>query len=222
VSGALNFTPEALSGIFLGRISKWNDPAIAGANKGVNLPGNDIVVIHRSDGSGTTYIWTDYLSKVNSDWKDKVGKGASVNWPVGLGGKGNEGVTGLIKQTPNAIGYVELIYAAQNKVPYGVVKNASGSFVKADLASVTEAAAGAVKSMPEDFPRFDYQCSRQNGLSDCELYMAADSGKIQGHRQARRNKGLREMGDYGRPRWRRRSFLCQAPQGSRGKRTEGN
>ena len=151
VSGALNFTPEALSGIFLGRISKWNDPAIAGANKGVNLPGNDIVVIHRSDGSGTTYIWTDYLSKVNSDWKDKVGKGASVNWPVGLGGKGNEGVTGLIKQTPNAIGYVELIYAAQNKVPYGIVKNASGSFVKADLASVTEAAAGAVKTMPEDF-----------------------------------------------------------------------
>jgi len=151
VSGALNFTPEALSGIFLGRISKWNDPAIAGANKDVNLPGNDIVVIHRSDGSGTTYIWTDYLSKVNSDWKDKVGKGASVNWPVGLGGKGNEGVTGLIKQTPNAIGYVELIYAAQNKVPYGVVKNASGSFVKADLASVTEAAAAAVKTMPEDF-----------------------------------------------------------------------
>ena len=151
VNGALSFTPEALSGIFLGRISKWNDPAIAGANKGVNLPGNDIVVIHRSDGSGTTYIWTDYLSKVNSDWKDKVGKGASVNWPVGLGGKGNEGVTGLIKQTPNAIGYVELIYAAQNKVPYGTVKNASGSFVKADLASVTEAAAGAVKTMPEDF-----------------------------------------------------------------------
>jgi len=151
VSGALNFTPEALSGIFLGRISKWNDPAIAGANQGVNLPGNDIVVIHRSDGSGTTYIWTDYLSKVNSDWKDKVGKGASVNWPVGLGGKGNEGVTGLIKQTPNAIGYVEMIYAQQNKVPYGVVKNASGSFVKADLASVTEAAAGAAKTMPEDF-----------------------------------------------------------------------
>jgi len=151
VSGALNFTPEALSGIFLGRISKWNDPAIAAANKGVNLPGNDIVVIHRSDGSGTTYIWTDYLSKVNSDWKDKVGKGTSVNWPVGLGGKGNEGVTGLIKQTPNSIGYVELIYAAQNKVPYGSVKNAAGSMVKADLASVTEAAAAAAKTIPDDF-----------------------------------------------------------------------
>lgn len=151
VSGTLNFTPEALSGIFLGRISKWNDPAITGANKGVNLPGNDIVVIHRSDGSGTTYIWTDYLSKVSGDWKDKVSKGTSVSWPVGLGGKGNEGVTGLIKQTPNSIGYVELIYAAQNKILYGTVKNAAGTFVKADLASVTEAAAGTAKTMPEDF-----------------------------------------------------------------------
>jgi len=151
VSTPLNFTPDALAGIFLGRISKWNDPAIVNANKGVNLPGNDIVVIHRSDGSGTTYIWTDYLSKVSADWKDKVSKGTSVNWPVGLGGKGNEGVTGLIKQTPNSIGYVELIYAAQNKVPYGTVKNSAGTFVKADLASVTEAASGAVKTMPEDF-----------------------------------------------------------------------
>src|ERR1700751_5136090 len=150
-SRTLNFTPEPLSGIFLGRISKWNDPAITGANKGVSLPGNDIVVIHRSDGSGTTYIWTDYLSKVSGDWKDKVSKGTSVSWPVGLGGKGNEGVTGLIKQTPNSIGYVELIYAAQNKVLYGTVKNSSGNFVKADLASVTAAAAGAAKEMPDDF-----------------------------------------------------------------------
>lgn len=151
VNASLNFTPDALAGIFLGRISKWNDPAIAGANKGVNLPANDIVVIHRSDGSGTTYIWTDYLSKVSSDWKDKVGKGTSVNWPVGLGGKGNEGVSGLIKQTPNSIGYVELIYAAQNKIPYGTVKNLAGNFVSADLASVSEAAAGASKTMPDDF-----------------------------------------------------------------------
>ncbi|HVO57914.1 MAG TPA: phosphate ABC transporter substrate-binding protein PstS [Dongiaceae bacterium] len=151
VTGTLNFTPEALSGIFLGRISKWNDPAIANANKNVSLPANDIVVIHRSDGSGTTYIWTDYLSKVSVDWKDKVGKGTSVNWPVGLGGKGNEGVTGLIKQTPNSIGYVELIYAAQNKIPFGSVKNSAGTFVAADLASVSEAAAGASKTMPEDF-----------------------------------------------------------------------
>jgi phosphate transport system substrate-binding protein len=151
VTGELNFTPDALAGIFLGRISKWNDPAIANANKGVSLPANDIIVIHRSDGSGTTYIWTDYLSKVSGDWKDKVGKGTSVNWPVGLGGKGNEGVTGLIKQTPNSVGYVELIYAIQNKMPYGRVKNSAGEFVKADLAGVTAAAAGTIKTMPEDF-----------------------------------------------------------------------
>ncbi|HTB93473.1 MAG TPA: phosphate ABC transporter substrate-binding protein PstS [Candidatus Sulfotelmatobacter sp.] len=151
VNVALNFTPEALAGIFLGKVTKWNDPAIAGPNKGVNLPAADIVVVHRSDGSGTTYIWTDYLSKVSDEWKGKVNKGTSVNWPVGLGGKGNEGVTGLVKQTPNAIGYVELIYAVQNNIPYGTVKNSSGSFVKADLASVTAAAAGVAKEMPEDF-----------------------------------------------------------------------
>jgi phosphate transport system substrate-binding protein len=151
VNAELNFTPESLAGIFLGKITKWNDPAIAGANKGVNLPGNDIVVVHRSDGSGTTYIWTDYLSKVSDEWKNKVGKGTSVNWPVGLGGKGNEGVAGLVKQTPNAFGYIELIYAVQNKMPYGKVKNSSGTFIKADLAGVTAAAAGAAKDMPDDF-----------------------------------------------------------------------
>lgn len=151
VTGTLNFTPEALAGIFLGKITKWNDPAIAGANKGINLPGNDIVVVHRSDGSGTTYIWTDYLSKVSEEWKNKVSRSTSVNWPVGLGGKGNEGVTGLIKQTPNSIGYVELIYATQNNIPYGTVKNSAGTFVKADLASVSAAAAGAAKDMPADF-----------------------------------------------------------------------
>ena len=151
VSASLNFTPEALAGIFLGKITKWNDPAIAGANNGVSLPANDIIVVHRSDGSGTTYVWTDYLCKISDEWKSKVNKATSVNWPVRLGGKGNEGVTGLIKQTPNSIGYVELIYAAQNNIPYGTVKNASGSFVKADLASVSTAAAGASKDMPDDF-----------------------------------------------------------------------
>jgi|SRR5580658_9391558 phosphate transport system substrate-binding protein len=151
VTSDLNFTPEALAGIFLGKITKWNDPVIAGANKGVNLPPNDIVVVHRSDGSGTSYIWTDYLAKVSEEWKSKVNKGASVNWPVGLGGKGNEGVAGLVKQTPNSFGYVELIYAIQNKMPYGSVRNSSGAFIKADLAGVTAAAAGAAKNMPDDF-----------------------------------------------------------------------
>lgn len=151
VAAELNFTPEALAGIFLGKITKWNDAAIAGPNKGVSLPNADIIVVHRSDGSGTTYIWTDYLSKVSEEWKSKAGKGTSVNWPVGLGGKGNEGVSGTVKQTPGAIGYVELIYAVQNNMPYGRVKNAGGAFIKADLASVTAAAAGAAKDMPDDF-----------------------------------------------------------------------
>ena len=151
VSAELNFTPEALAGIFLGKITKWNDPAIADANKVVKLPADEIVVVHRAEGSGTTYCWTDYLSKVSDEWKTKVGKGGSVNWPVGLGGKGNEGVTGTIKNTPDSIGYVELIYAESNKIPYGNVKNASGVFVKASLAAVSAAAAGAAKEMPDDF-----------------------------------------------------------------------
>src|SRR5216683_6732399 len=151
VQGDLNFTPEALSGIFLGKVTKWNDPAIASANPGVKLPGDDIVVVHRSDGSGTSYIWTDYLSKVSPAWQSKVGKGTSVNWPVGLGGKGNEGVSALVQQTPGSLGYVELIYAIQNHMPYGKVKNSSGEFVKADLASVSAAAAAAAKFIPDDF-----------------------------------------------------------------------
>jgi phosphate transport system substrate-binding protein len=151
VTVELNFTPEALAGIFLGKVTKWNDPAIVSANSGVKLPAEDIVVIHRSDGSGTTYIWTDYLSKISPEWQQKVGKATSVNWPVGLGGKGNEGVAGLIQQTPNSLGYIELIYAIQNKIAYGRVKNSSGAFVKADLASVSAAAAAASKAMPDDF-----------------------------------------------------------------------
>ena len=151
VQGELNFTPEALSGIFLGKITKWNDAAIASANPGVKLPGDDIVVVHRSDGSGTSYIWTDYLSKVSPEWQQKVGKATSVNWPVGLGGKGNEGVSALIQQTPGSLGYIELIYAIQNHLPYGKVKNSSGAFVKADLASVSAAAAATAKFMPDDF-----------------------------------------------------------------------
>jgi phosphate transport system substrate-binding protein len=151
VTGELNFTAEALAGIYLGKITKWNDPAIASANAGVKLPNSDVVVVHRSDGSGTTFIWVDFLAKVSPEWKSKVGVKTSVNWPVGLGGKGNEGVAGQVKQTENSIGYVELIYAIQNKMSYGKVKNPAGVFVKADLASVTAAAAGAAANMPEDF-----------------------------------------------------------------------
>ena len=151
VTAELNFTPEALVGIFLGKITKWDDPEIAKANPDVKLPNNDIVVVHRSDGSGTTYVWVDFLAKISPEWKEKVGVGTSINWPVGLGGKGNEGVSGLVKQTPNAIGYVELIYALQNDLSFGKVRNTGGNFVKADLASVTAAAAGASEKMPDDF-----------------------------------------------------------------------
>lgn len=145
----LRFTPEALAGIFLGTITKWNDPAIAAANPGVKLPASDVVVVHRSDGSGTSFVWTDYLSKVSPAWKAKVGANTSVNWPVGLGGKGNEGVSGLVKQTAGAIGYVELIYAVQNKIAYGSVRNVAGEFVTASMAGVSAAAAAA--KMPADF-----------------------------------------------------------------------
>jgi phosphate transport system substrate-binding protein len=150
VTAELKFTPEALAGIFLGKITKWNDKALTGPNPGVSLPDKDIIVVHRSDGSGTTYIWTDYLSKVSPEWQSQVGKGTSVKWPIGLGGKGNEGVAGMIRQLPGSIGYVELIYAVQNNIPYGIVKNAAGNFVKATLESVTAAAASSPK-MPADF-----------------------------------------------------------------------
>jgi phosphate transport system substrate-binding protein len=151
VSQALNFTPAAIAGIYLGHITKWNDGEIAKANPGVRLPGSDIVVVHRSDGSGTTYVFTDYLSKVSQVWKGKVGTSASVTWPVGLGAAKNDGVAGLVKQTAGAIGYVELIYAVQNKMAYGNVKNKAGAFVKASSASVSAAAAASAKAMPDDF-----------------------------------------------------------------------
>ncbi|HEV7674795.1 MAG TPA: phosphate ABC transporter substrate-binding protein PstS, partial [Candidatus Angelobacter sp.] len=150
VNSDLKFTGDVLADIYLGNIKKWNDPRLAKANPGVKFPDEDIVVVHRSEGSGTTYIFTDYLSKVSPAWKDKVGKGTSVNWPAGLGGKGNEGVSGMVKQTEGSIGYVELIYAISNQMAYGSVQNAAGSFVKASLDSVT-AAAASVKDMPDDF-----------------------------------------------------------------------
>ncbi len=150
VTGEIKFTPEALAGIFLGKISKWNDKTITSANPGVNFPDKEIIVVHRSDGSGTTFIWTDYLSKVSSDWKSQVGSDTSVKWPVGLGQKGNEGVAGSIRQLAGAMGYIELIYAVENKIPYGSVRNSSGAFVRGSLESVTAAAASAPK-MPADF-----------------------------------------------------------------------
>jgi phosphate transport system substrate-binding protein len=151
VTATLQFTPDALAGIFLGRVTKWNDPLIASANPGVTLPASDIVVVHRADGSGTTYVWVDYLSKISEEWRQRVGVATSVSWPAGLGGNGNEGVMQTVRQTPGAIGYVELIYAMQTNTLYGSVQNAAGNFVAASLASVTAAATGAAANMPEDF-----------------------------------------------------------------------
>jgi len=148
--GDIKFSGEVLADIFLGKISTWNDGRIAKDNPGVKLPDQKIIVVHRSDGSGTSFIWTDYLSKVSKDWAGGPGKGASPSWPVGVGGKGNEGVAGLVRQLPGAIGYVELIYALQNKISYGEVKNAAGNWQKASIAGVTEAAA-SIKQMPADY-----------------------------------------------------------------------
>jgi len=152
VATDLKFTPQTIAGIFMGSIKKWNDPKLAADNPGVKFPNVDIVPVHRSDSSCTTFVFTDYLSKVSPEWKSKVGADTKVSWPVeGLNGQLNPGVAGLVKQTPGAVGYVELIYAVQNKMSYGVVKNTAGAFVKASLETVTEAAAGAAKSMPDDF-----------------------------------------------------------------------
>ena len=150
ITGEVKFTPQALAGIFLGKITTWNDKAITSSNPGMDFPNQPIIVVHRSDGSGTSFIFTDYLSKVSSEWAAGPSKGTSVKWPVGLGGKGNEGVAGMIRQMQGSIGYVELIYAVQNKITYGSVKNSGGAFVKASLDSVT-AAAASVKNMPADY-----------------------------------------------------------------------
>ncbi len=151
VRSELKFTGQVLADIFLGKIARWNDQAIAKLNAGVTLPNTDITVVHRSDGSGTTYIWVDYLAKVSPEFKSKVGVNTSVNWPTGVGGKGNEGVAGLVTQSPGSIGYVELIYALQNKISYGPVQNMDAEFVKASVESVTAAAAAAAAKMPPDF-----------------------------------------------------------------------
>ena len=150
VSGAVRFTPALLADIFLGKVTRWNDPRLAAANPGITLPAMDILVVHRSDGSGTTFVWTDYLSKVSPEWLRAVGRGTSVQWPVGLGGRGNEGVAATVRQTPGAIGYVELGYAVINKIAFGQVQNRAGSFITPSLESVTAAAAGAMSSMGPD------------------------------------------------------------------------
>ena len=150
VTQKLHFPPDVIADIFLGKIKKWNDPRIAADNAGAKLPDSDITVVHRSEGSGTSAVFTDYLSKVSPEWKEKVGAGPSPSWPVGIGGKGNEGVTGQVKNTPNTIGYVELAYAIQNSLPIALVKNANGAFVEPSIDSVTAAAAASAGNTPDD------------------------------------------------------------------------
>jgi len=150
ITQPLRFSPEVIADIFLGKIKKWNDPKITADNPGVTLPASDITVVHRAEGSGTSAVFTDYLSKVSAEWKEKVGAGTSPSWPIGMGGKGNEGVTGQVKSTPNTIGYVELAYAVQNKLPVGQVKNASGNFITPSIDTVTAAAAASAANMPDD------------------------------------------------------------------------
>lgn len=169
VAQPVRLTPDVLADIFLGKVTKWNDARIASVNSGVTLPNQDIIVVHRSDGSGTSFVWTDYLSKVSPEWSQKVGKGPSVNWPVGLGGRGNEGVAATVRQTPGAIGYVELGYALINKMPFATLRNQSGNFVVASLESVTAAAAGAMKDMG---PNTDFRVSITNS-SGAQAYPAA-------------------------------------------------
>jgi phosphate transport system substrate-binding protein len=151
VTKELNFSGDVIADIYLGKITTWNDPRIAKDNPGVNLPANQILPVYRSEGSGTTFIFTDFLSKVSPAWNSGPGRGSAINWPTGIGQKGSEGVSGMVRQSPNSFGYVELIYAVQNKIPYGLVKNAAGKFVKASTDSVTIAAASGSKNMPADY-----------------------------------------------------------------------
>ena len=174
VNKDLNFSGDVIADIYLGKITTWNDPRIVKDNPGVNLPGNAILPVYRSDGSGTTYIFTDYLSKVSSDWASKVGKNTSVKWPTGIGQKGNEGVAGMVRQSPNSFGYVELIYALQNKMSYGSVKNAAGKFVKASTDGVTAAAAACRQDNARRLPRLHHQRPRCKLLSDLQLHLAVD------------------------------------------------
>ena len=179
VTAKLKFTAEALAGIFLGKITKWNDKTMTSANPGVNLPDRDIIVVHRSDGSGTTYIWTDYLSKISSEWQSQVGRGTSVKWPIGLGGKGNEGVAGSIRQLQGSIGYVELIYAVQNNINYGSVEERGGEF-RESVAGKCDGGGGFGAQNAGRLPGLDYECAGKRRISDFQLYLAADSRAIEG------------------------------------------
>jgi len=196
----VKFTPDVIADIFLGKITKWNDARLTSINAGLSLPATDIVVVHRADGSGTSFVFTDYLSKVSSEWQQKVGKGTSVNWPVGLGGRGNEGVSSTVNQTPGAIGYIELGYATANKIPFGTVRNSSGNWITPSLESVTAAAAGAMKDMGP-------------GLSDRQLYLVPGSQVLRGHGKGSGAHPVHLVGRERRASQGPTARLCPASQG---------
>ena len=190
VNKELNFSGDVIADIYLGKITKWNDGRIAKDNPGANLPDKAILPVYRSDGSGTSFIFTDFLSKVSPAWNSGPGKGAAINWPVGIGQKGNEGIAGMVRQSPYSFGYVELIYAVQNKMSYGLVRNSSGKFVKASTDGVTAAAAGAAKIDARRLSRLYHQRSRRGHLPDLQFHLAADSEPF--HR-SRQGKGPRRL-----------------------------
>jgi len=210
VTAELKFSGPLLADIFLGKVTKWNDAAIAKLNPGVALPATDITVVHRSDGSGTTYIWVDYLSKTSPEFMKKVGVNTAVNWPTGVGGKGNEGVSGLVRQTPGSLGYVELIYALQNKISYGSVQNMAGEFVKASVGAVTAAANEAASKMPADFRVSITNPPRQGRVSGFVVHLAAALREPEGQGAGEGDGRLHEMGAQRRPEILRRSRLRAA------------
>ena len=205
VTEPLKLTPDVISDIYLGRIVKWNDARIASLNPGVQLPNADIVVVHRSDGSGTSFVFTDYLSAVSPDWARGPGKGKEVQWPVGLGGKGNEGVAGQVKQTPNAIGYVELAYARQNRLPAAAVRNAAGNYVEPSIESITAAAQGAVASLP---PTTDFRVSIVNAQGANVYPISSFTWILLYHNQPNADKG-KKLADF--LRWALRDGQGMAP-----------
>ncbi len=210
VTADLKFTGPVLARIYLGEITKWNDPAIEKLNPGVSLPATDITAVHRSDGSGTNYIWCDYLSKVYPEFKKKVGIATSVNWPGGVGGKGNEGVAGLVKQTPGAIGYVELIYALQNKISFGDVQNHDGKFLRASLETTTGCGRGRRQGDAARLPRLDHERAGRGGVSHLVLHVDALLRESEGQGAREDHGRLLQVGAHRRPEVLRRPRLRAA------------
>ncbi len=215
VSKVLNFSGDVIADIYLGKITKWNDPRLVKDNPGANLPDTAILPVYRSESSGTTFIFTDYLSKVSPAWKTTVGNNSAVKWPAGIGAKGNEGVAGMVRQTPGSMGYVELIYALSNNMSYGAVKNAAGKFLQGSPEGVTAAAAAAAKTMPADYRVFDHQRTGRGLVPDLELYLPADSAEVCRSGEGRGGEGVPEL-DAGawRERGRRNALRAAAGAGA--------